>query len=115
MLVRKKTPTRKEEKDMTRAQELTIEKIKKEIPRFDFYSNDDEYEIKQFEVEENEYFVSVYFVTGRKNDEGTMAVFFRKYRHAFIGKNGGIRVPRRRGKTCFRSSVFDFMNKHYYH
>ena len=99
---------------MTRAQETTIEKIKKEIPRFDFY-NSDEYEIKKFKVEENEYFVSVYFVTGRKDDEGTMAeVLCRKYRHAFIGKNGGLRVPRRRGKTCFRSSVFDFMNRHYY-
>ena len=99
---------------MTRAQEITIEKIKKEIPYFDFY-NSDEYEIKKFEVEENEYFVSVYFVTGRKDDEGTMAeVLCRKYRHAFIGKNGGLRVPRRRGKTCFRSSVFDFMNRHYY-
>lgn len=100
---------------MTKAQELTIEKIKKEIPRFDFYDKDD-YEIKKFEVEENEYFVSVYFVTGIKNDEGTMAgVLCRKHRHCFIGKNGGIIVPRRRGKTCFRSSVFDFMNKHYYY
>lgn len=100
---------------MTKAQELTIEKIKKAIPEFDYY-NSDEYEIKQFEVEENEYFVSVYFVTGMKNDEGTMAaVICRKYRHCFIGKNGGIRVPRRRGKTCFRSSVFDFMNKFYEH
>lgn len=100
---------------MTKAQELTIEKIKKEIPRFDFYDKND-YEIKKFEVEENEYFVSVYFVTGIKNDEGTMAgVLGRKHRHCFIGKNGGIIVPRRRGKTCFRSSVFDFMNKHYYY
>lgn len=99
---------------MTRAQETTIEKIKKEIPRFDFY-NSDEYEIKKFEVNENEYFVSVYFVTGRKNDEGTMAgVLCRKHRHAFIGKNGGLKVPRRKGNTCSRSSVFDFMNKHYY-
>lgn len=99
---------------MTRAQEITIEKIKKEIPRFDFY-NSDEYEIKKFEISENEYFVSVYFVTGRKNDEGTMAeVLCRKHRHAFIGKNGGLKVPRRKGKTCFRSSVFDFMNTHYY-
>ena len=32
---------------MTKAQELTIEKIKKEIPRFDFYNKDD-YEIKKF-------------------------------------------------------------------
>ena len=99
---------------MTRAQERTIEKIKKDIPYFDFY-NSDEYEIKKFEIEANEYFVSVYFVTGRKNDEGTMAeVLCRKYRHGFIGKNGGIIVPRRRGKTSFRCSEFDFMNKHYY-
>lgn len=99
---------------MTRAQELTIEKIKKEIPHFDFY-NSDNYEIKEFEVEENEYFVSVYFVTGMKNDNGTMAsLLCRKHRHAFIGKNGGIKVPRRNGKTFHRSSLFDLMNKNWY-
>lgn len=99
---------------MTKKQERTIERIKKEIPYFDFYSSDN-YEIKKFEVKEYETFVSVYFVTGRKGDEGTMAeVICRKYRHAFIGKNGGITVPRRRGRTTFRASLFDFMNKHYY-
>ena len=99
---------------MTKKQKMVIERIKSEIPRFDFYNSDD-YEIKTFEVEENEYFVSVYFVTGRKNDEGTMAsILCRKYRHAFIGKNGGIRTPGRNGKTAIRCSLFDFMNKHYH-
>ena len=34
---------------MTKKQERTIERIKAEIPRFDFYSKDG-YEIKKFEV-----------------------------------------------------------------
>lgn len=101
---------------MTRAQERTIEEIKRLIPKFDFY-NSDNYEIKEFTVREDESidFVSIYFVTGRKNDDGTMAsVIARKYRHAIIGKNGGIMVFRRKGRTTFRATVFDFMNKHYY-
>ena len=99
---------------MTDKQIRTIERIKKEIPYFDFYNSDD-YEVKKFEVEENEYFVAVYFVTGRKEDEGTMTeVLCRKYRQAFIGKNGGIKVPRRKGHTSKRCSLFEFMNEHYY-
>lgn len=99
---------------MTKAQERTIEKIKKDIPYFDFYHSDN-YEIKKLEIEENEYFVSIYIVTGMKGDEGTLAAgLCRKYRHGFIGKNGGIMVPRRKGTTCYRASEFDFMNKCYY-
>ena len=32
-----------------------------------------------------------------------------------IAKNGGIQCFRKRGKTQFRASVFDFMNKLYEH
>lgn len=100
---------------MTKAQELTIEKIKRAIPEFDYY-NSDNYEVKKWKVTEEEEFgiVFLYFVTGMKNDEGTMAeVICRKHRHCVIGKNGGIQCFRKRGKTQFRASVFDFMNKFY--
>lgn len=102
---------------MTKQQEKTIERIKKEIPYFDFYSSD-KYEIKEFKVDECEYFVSLYIVTGMKDDEGTLAALLcRKYRHAFIGKRGGIQVPyfKRKGSHgTFSASVFKFMNECYH-
>ena len=99
---------------MTNAQETVIKRIRNAIENMHgAYS--DSYEIKEWTIDDREFFVNLYFEVGLKNDEGTMAgVLCRKYRHAFIGKNGGLMVPRRKGKTCFRSSVFDFMNKHYY-
>lgn len=51
-------------------------------------------ELKQWDVEENEYFVSVVVEIGGKNDEGTLAeVFCRDRAHLFIGKHGGVRYP----------------------
>lgn len=99
---------------MTKEQQATIQRIKKDIPYFDFYNSDD-YEIKQFEVEEFDGFVSLVIVTGCKNDEGTMAALLcRKYRHAFIGKRGGVSAVNSKYNTV-RCSVFDFLNKHYRH
>ena len=84
---------------MTSRQQATIEKIKRDLPHFDFYGSDD-YEIKEFDVKEYEYFVSVYIVTGRKNDEGTLAACLcRKYRHGFIGKNGGLSYMNSKSNT----------------
>ncbi|MDO4266409.1 MAG: hypothetical protein Q4C63_08135 [Eubacteriales bacterium] len=76
---------------MTKAQEETIEEIRQEIPRFDFY-NETSYEIKEWEVKETEWgTVVLTFETGRKNDEGTLAsVLCRKSRQLFIGKRGGV-------------------------
>ena len=101
--------------NMTKAQERTIEAIKSGLPRFDFYGAPADYEVKTFDVEENEYFVSVYIVTGRKNDSGTLAAALcRKYRHAFIGKNGGISYMNSKHNTV-RCSLFSFLNEHYTH
>lgn len=87
---------------MTAAQERVINHIKKELPRFDFYSKDG-YEIKEFEVaplSDESKILSVYIVTGMKNDEGTMAaILCRKYRHFFIGVRGGI-------ETCYYNNKF---------
>ena len=97
---------------MTKAQLATIQKIKKDIPQFDFYESDN-YEIKRFETEEFQYFVSLTVETGMKGDDGTLAsVFCRKHRHGFIGKRGGVSIVNDNGKVI-RCSVFDFLNKHY--
>ena len=76
---------------MTKAQEKALNKIRK-LVEDGFYS--DEYEIKKWEVEENEFFVSLYVVYGMKNDEGTLGeVFARDHAHLFVGKKGGITYP----------------------
>ena len=74
---------------MTIAQEKTVAAIRRYIEN-DFY--DDNYEFKQWEVTAHEWGkVEVYAVTGRKNDDNTMAsVLCRTYRQIFIGKNGGV-------------------------
>lgn len=82
---------------MNKAQQAKLDSIIRRIPYFDFYSKDG-YEIKQLETEECGRWVSVYIVTGGKGDEGTYAeLFCRKYRHFFIGPNGGIRTYVGRG------------------
>lgn len=54
----------------------------------------DKFEIKLWEVEENEYFVNLVVETGMKGDEGTMAAIFARDRaQLFIGKRGGITYP----------------------
>ena len=50
-------------------------------------------EIKTFDVEEFEHFVSVYIVMGYENDEKSFAFLARDYAHLFIGKRGGVRFP----------------------
>lgn len=51
-------------------------------------------EIKEWEVEENEYFVSVVVEIGGKGDEGTLAEYIARDRaHIFVGKRGGMRYP----------------------
>ena len=76
---------------MTKSQEKAIERIKRLVEK-DFYS--DNYEIKEWEIHENEYFVSLYVEYGLKNDEGTLAsIIARDKAHLFIGKRGGITYP----------------------
>lgn len=76
---------------MTKAQQNRIKMLKEGFMTYDFYHSD-KYEFKEFSVTENEQGdVVVYAVSGRKNDEGTMAeCLCRKYRHIYIGKNGGL-------------------------
>ena len=78
---------------MTKAQENAIERIKR-LALNEHGKYADEYEIKEWEVDENEYFVSLVVETGLKGDEGTMAAIFGRDRaHLFIGKKGGITYP----------------------
>jgi hypothetical protein len=78
---------------MTKQQARVVEQIKRWVKERDLYSDEEHYEIKKLEVEETEEgTVRFYCITGRKEDEGTLAaVFCRKRRHIFIGKRGGMR------------------------
>lgn len=76
---------------MTRAQEKALERIKALVER-ELY--DDRYEIKRWDVDENEYFVSLVVEYGMKGDEGTRARYTCRDRaHLFIGKRGGVTYP----------------------
>ena len=75
---------------MTRAQEMSIERLKKLIAED---CKDLREEIKKFEVKDFERFVSVYVVLGYENDEGTYAMMARDYAHFYIGKRGGVSFP----------------------
>lgn len=101
---------------MTNAQEKMLERIKKDIPEFDFYGQPDLYEIKRWEVKESTYgIVEVIFVTGLKEDEGTVAnVFCRKHRQLFIGTNGGVttcKYNRKLKRTVEINGFFRCMNE----
>ena len=82
---------------MTKAQEKTVGRIKAMMEQ-DFIYDKERYEIKEFEVKENDYFVSVVGEVGLKGDEGTLAqIFVRERFHLFIGKKGGITYYNRKG------------------
>lgn len=84
---------------MTKAQEKMVNKIKYMMEQ-EFFYDKEKYEIKQFDVSETEYFVSVVGEVGLKGDEGTLAqVFGRERFHLFIGKKGGITYYNRKGTT----------------
>lgn len=58
------------------------------------------YEIKEYKVHENEFFVNVILEVGMKNDEGTYAsIVCRDRVQLFIYKKGRIEYPIRIGKT----------------
>lgn len=78
---------------MTHMQELRVEQLRKDAIRLmnDFHTNG---ELKKFEVEEHEYFVSVIVVVGSVGDEGTLAsIMCREDAHIFIGKRGKVYYP----------------------
>ena len=78
---------------MTKSQIEAIERIKRlAMERYSNYA--ETHEIKELEVRDYDYFVSVVIETGLKDDEGTLAEFIARDRaHLFIGKRGGITYP----------------------
>ena len=81
---------------MTKSQERALNKIRRLVDQEikGIRGDRDDKEIKVWEVDENEYFVSVIVEYGYKNDEGTMAsIICRDRAHLFIGKRGGITYP----------------------
>ena len=78
---------------MTKSQERALNKIKRLAEKWASEGFEDG-ELKEWNVEENEYFVSVIVEIGGKNDEGTQAeVFARDRAQLFIGKCGGVTYP----------------------
>lgn len=78
---------------MTKSQERALNKIKRLAEKWANEGFKDG-ELKEWNVEENEYFVSVIVEIGGKNDEGTQAeVFARDRAQLFIGKCGGVTYP----------------------
>lgn len=86
---------------MTKSQEQAVKRVRA-LVESELLSDD--YEIKQWDVHENEYFVSLVVEYGLKNDEGTLASLIARDRaHLFIGKRGGIRYPvSKDGQTIYR-------------
>ena len=77
---------------MTKQQEQKLNAIRNAVTRQWLYNDDSE--IKTWEVEENEFFVSLRVEVGLKGDEGTMAAIFgRESALIFIGKKGGLSYP----------------------
>ncbi len=77
---------------MTKAQEKALERIRRLVEREmkGVHGDMDCYEIKEWSVNENEYFVSLVVEYGMKGDEGTLASIFRDGAQLFIGKRGGV-------------------------
>lgn len=76
---------------MTNAQTKAIERVKAMTQSLLFTDN---YEVKEFTIQDYEFFVSVAIETGIKNDEGTYASIIARERvHIFVGKRGGITYP----------------------
>jgi len=79
---------------MTKSQERAIARIKRMCEDTLFYGGPEEYEFKKWDVDENEYFVSLVFETGMKGDEYTMAeVFCRNRAQLFIYPRGRVIYP----------------------
>lgn len=78
---------------MTKSQKKALDKIKQLAEKWasEGFKHG---ELKEWNVEENEYFVSVVVEIGSQNDEGTWGeVVCRDRAHLFIGKRGAITYP----------------------
>ena len=103
---------------MTEKQARALYRILKGAETFDYSRGAGTYEIKEYKVEETEYFLSVVLEVGMIGDEGTMAqVFCRDRVHLFVGKRGGITYPvtnkrgqwvqRQLSKTTLYGAMYD--------
>ena len=94
---------------MTNSQRNKINMIRAQAVNLhgDFSKN---YEIKQWEVEEYETFVSLVVEVGMIGDENTYAAIYARDRlHVFIGKKGGVTIPiYKSNKTIYKP--FKFMS-----
>lgn len=78
-------------KAMTKAQEYAIDRIRRLVER---HCKGVDLEVKQFEIDDCDYFISVSVVYGLPNDDGTLAqLLCRDRAHLFVGKRGGITYP----------------------
>lgn len=88
---------------MTDSQRNKIEMIRKQAVNLhgDFSKN---YELKQWEIEEYDTFVSLVVEVGMIGDENTYASIYGRDRlHVFIGKKGGVTLPiYRHNKTIYK-------------
>ena len=68
------------------------------------------YEIKQWEIEEYDNFISLVVEVGMIGDENTYASIYARDRlHVFIGKKGGVTIPiYKSNKTIYKP--FKFMS-----
>lgn len=76
---------------MNKKQSKVIELLKEAILKNNTYDQNNPAEIKKCEINDGEFFVSLFITVGRPNDEGTMAeILCRESRQIFIGKRGGV-------------------------
>lgn len=86
---------------MTKQQERQIEMIKNQALNF-MGKYSENYEIKQFEVRESDYSLSLYVEVGLKGDEETLAAIYgRNSTMVFIGARGKLQVCSRNRKGEF--------------
>ena len=104
---------------MNPTQERTIEHIINYVGIYDCHKFNPKYGIKEITVEPTSYgTIIIYVVSGRVNDEGTMAaVLCRTHRQIFIGPRGGVRAYGRgngRKRTAYRGwsdvMIFGYRN-----
>lgn len=77
---------------MTAAQEKKVEELRSSIV---FKLNGMDREIKEFSVEDHQYFVSVYVIFGYIDEESRWYKYFpiRDHAHFFVGPRGGLTYP----------------------
>ena len=93
---------------MTKQQERKVNMIREQAENL-HGKHSSEYEIKEWKVEENEFFVSVVVEVGMIGDEGTMAsIICRDRLQVFIGKRGGAKIPFNTDKKSYYKP-FKFM------